>query len=84
MIEGALIALAGVLVGRFLPGRRRGPKPVRAVCGCGHARSFHDDGTGRCRHIRGIDHNIDCPCRHYDGPLPVESFFATPMLPPAD
>jgi hypothetical protein len=82
MIEGALIALAGVLVGRFLPGRRRKTAEIKAICGCKHARSFHENG-GKCKHLTAFDQNR-CPCQHYDGPLPVEQFFATPMLPPSD
>lgn len=51
MIEGALILLAGIVVGRFLPGRRRKLKsliPVKAVCGCGHGLETHDPETKAC------------------------------------
>lgn len=65
---------------------------VQAVCGCSHDLAMHDPETKRCYaeitrkkyskqggHI-GFDY-VSCPCRQYVGPLPVESFFTTPMLP---
>jgi hypothetical protein len=49
MIEGAVIAVVALLIGRFLPARRRAPKapkPIEPVCGCGHHHAMHDaDGT---------------------------------------
>jgi len=54
VIEGALIALAGVLIGRFLPGRRRHPKtprptpPPKPMCGCTHHYAMHDPATKAC------------------------------------
>lgn len=54
MIEGALILLAGLLVGRLLPGRRRRPKPLKPapppkpVCGCSHGLHDHDPATNAC------------------------------------
>jgi hypothetical protein len=54
VIEGALIALAGVLIGRFLPGRRRHPKPPKPapppkpVCGCTHHFAMHDPQSKAC------------------------------------
>lgn len=84
MLEGALIALAGVLVGRFLPGRRRAPKPPKPVeprCGCGHHRSYHRDG-GKCSYnvdrystARGT-YRDTCSCGQYVGPEPLPEFFA--------
>jgi hypothetical protein len=50
-LEFAAVALIGVLIGRFLPNRRKGPKPqqpVEPICGCDHHRSFHDPQTGQC------------------------------------
>lgn len=84
LIEGALIALAGVLVGRFLPSRRRGPKPpkpVQPICGCGHHRSYHPDGSKctfdveRWSTARGM-YRDSCPCGQYVGPEPLPEFFA--------
>lgn len=79
LVEGALIALAGVLIGRFLPGRRRAPRlkpPPRPVCGCGHHRSFHRDG-GPCSD-KGYGGNgvYGCDCKQYVGPEPLPEFFA--------
>jgi len=51
MLAGGGLVLLGVLVGRFLPARRRGPKPpkpVQPICGCGHHFSYHDPKTGEC------------------------------------
>jgi hypothetical protein len=54
MIEGALILLAGAVLGAILarlPARRKGPRPAEApkpVCGCHHHHSYHDPETGRC------------------------------------
>jgi hypothetical protein len=89
LVEGALILLAGILVGRFVPARRRRPKPprpVKAVCGCTHGIQTHDPETKRCharvktyRHdgIKEVlDGYADCACRQYCGPTPLPEFFA--------
>lgn len=89
-IEFALVALAGVLLGRFLPNRRKEPKgtePIKAVCGCGHHHSYHDPQTGACAHKkRLVTHSdvwnthygetVECSCRQYSGPQPMPEFFA--------
>jgi hypothetical protein len=41
MLLGAAIALVFFLLGRLLPGRRKGPKPVEALCGCKHHHALH-------------------------------------------
>ena len=76
-IEFAVIALAGVLIGRFLPNRRKRNdlKPIKPICGCKHHLSYHDPATGRCR-------NGDwggCACRQYSGPQPLPEYFAPEM-----
>jgi hypothetical protein len=90
MLEGALILLAGILLGRFLPGRRKGPrppKPVEAVCGCTHHHAVHDPKTGACnasvpvnRYSKSGDwtgHDYrPCACVNYSGPLPLPEYFA--------
>lgn len=50
MLEGALILLVGIAIGRVLRLRARPkiPKPVRAICGCDHHYSMHDPKTGEC------------------------------------
>ena len=84
MIEGLLIGAAvyavGVLTGRFLPSRRRTPKPKRSgpICGCGHHLSYHDDYQG-CHHPVGIIRD-PCPCRKYSGPDPLPEYYA-PEIP---
>lgn len=95
MIEGAIIALVGVLIGRLLPNRRRTPKPPKAVCGCHHGIGYHENKTGRCSHENRTHIGYTssgtskyeirpCTCQHYDGPIPVESMFSTPLLPPGE
>lgn len=91
MLTGALILLAGIAIGwllRSLPGRRKGPKPIEARCGCRHHHSMHDPETGRC-HAR-VDEpatyyrdgdptsyvKVQCPCQRYSGPEPLPSYFA--------
>lgn len=90
-IEFALVALAGVLLGRFLPNRRKEPKPpkpVEAICGCEHHHSFHDPQTGRCSATVPVarprqdtyvpvsyDHR-PCACRQYSGPVPMPEYYA--------
>ncbi len=51
MLVGALIFALGALSGRYLPARRRGPKPVKPICGCGHHHGMHDPETGRCHDL---------------------------------
>lgn len=94
MLEGAAILLAGILVGRFLPSRRRRkePKPIEPVCGCGHQYAFHDPGTGRCGgrvevnrwsgkgRWAGLDRE-QCPCQRYTGPEPLPEYYAPEITP---
>lgn len=81
LLEGALIALAGVALGRFLPARRRTPKPLppsKPVCGCGHHRSFHKD-AGRCQervYVSYVEGHKQCGCGEYVGPEPVPAYYA--------
>jgi hypothetical protein len=86
MLAGGGLAILGVVVGRFLPARRRHPKPSRPakpVCGCEHELSFHDPKTGECHSkmlIPGYGWNNDCTCRQYTGPEPLPEYYA-PELP---
>jgi hypothetical protein len=91
VIEGALIALVGVLVGRFLPGRR--PKQVKqpkAICGCTHSIGFHEGLTGHCTGLMDKwsantgTRQVPCTCQHYDGPKSIDTYFAPQLLPPKD
>ena len=91
LIEGALILLAGILVGRFAPARRRRPKPprpVEAVCGCTHGIHTHDPKTKECKasvkryrystseEREVFDKYAPCACVCYSGPEPLPEFFA--------
>ena len=65
-IEVGVAVVVGLLLGRFLPNRRKAPKPpkparpVRPVCGCGHHHSFHDPKTGECHgQVRGEPTEFD-------------------------
>lgn len=92
MITGALILAIGILAGwllRSLPARRKGPKPVEAVCGCRHHHAMHDAGTGHCHaqvdeptayDAYGIPRSfmkVQCSCRRYSGPEFLPSYAAT-------
>jgi hypothetical protein len=90
MLAGAFILAIGVLFGRLLPERRKGPKPVEAVCGCKHHYSKHNPETGRCNvsergnpvkwNGRGEEVEwewIACPCVRYTGPEPLPTYIAT-------
>jgi hypothetical protein len=92
VIEGALILLVGLVIGRFTPARRRRPKPpkpVEPICGCGHGIHDHDPDTKSC-HAQTKAYRYDrieerevfnkyvpCTCRQYTGPTPLPEFFAT-------
>lgn len=87
MVEGALILLAGILIGRLLPTHRKGPKPVEAVCGCTHHHSMHAPETGQCNAAVEISKYNEfggwvgkdyrpCACRRYSGPEPIPTLFA--------
>jgi len=80
-IEVGVAVIVGVLLGRFLPNRRRGPKPAKAIqpiCGCDHHRSFHDPASGEChgRNYEGAGYYSACTCRQYSGPEPLPEYFA--------
>jgi len=87
-LEFAAVALAGVLIGRFLPDRRKGPEPPEPFCGCGHHHSYHDPETGACNAGVQVPSRYDddgivtarryvtCACRQYSGPQPMPEFFA--------
>lgn len=85
LIDGTVIALTGVLVGRFLPARRKrsGLKDVKPVCGCGHHQSFHDPNTGGCHSMMRVPNSMSrdsyyttCTCRQYSGPEPLPEVYA--------
>lgn len=89
LIIGAVILLAGILIGRFLPGPGRSGRSAleeaKPLCGCGHAPSFHDE-KGRCHALNevarwdrgkwaGIE-SVPCSCQKYTGPEPLPAFYA--------
>lgn len=91
LIEGALILLGGLLIGRFMPARPRAPKPrpePQPVCGCTHGYHDHDPASGACHgktkayrfstsfRREVFDKYVGCTCRRYVGPEPLPSFTA--------
>jgi hypothetical protein len=90
MIEGAAILLIGIVIGVILgrlPARRKGPKPVEAVCGCKHHHSMHNPETGACNASLPVDRYAKngewtgkeyraCACVRYSGPEPLGVVFA--------
>lgn len=70
MLVGAMV---GFLVGRYAPARRRTPKPVEPICGCGHNVSFHDLSASRCHKRAKL---IQCTCRQYTGPVSIDLVYA--------
>lgn len=78
MVEGALILLAGLVLGRLWP---RGPRrpltdpPLSLRCTCRHQKSSHDKGSGFCHQIVDMvfpgqpdEVAVQCPCQVYIGP----------------
>lgn len=80
MITGALILVAGIVIGfalRSIPLRRtRLDRPPELECGCGHHYSFHDPETGQCHDKiwRGANNYAPCTCRRYTGPEPLPEY----------
>lgn len=83
LIAGGGIALAGVILGRLLPARKKIPDAPEAICGCGDEFAYHDPKTGECHqtHYLGGGGYEQCQCRQYTGPRPLESFYATEIRP---
>ncbi|NEW38702.1 hypothetical protein GV794_28035 [Nocardia cyriacigeorgica] len=85
---GGGLVVAGWVVGRFAQRRPRQGKQLRPRCGCGHDLALHDRDTGKChaeisrRGMHGMREWVNCNCRRYTGPTPLEEVFAPPILPP--
>jgi hypothetical protein len=91
-IEVGVAVIVGVLLGRFLPNRRKGPKPRKQpepICGCDHHHSYHDPKTGECHGLVQGDpvryneydrpmawEQVQCSCKQYSGPQPLPEFYA--------
>jgi hypothetical protein len=84
-IEVGVAVIIGILLGRFLPARRKGPKPPpEPICGCTHHHSYHDPATGECNSLMRVpstgsrmSHHAPCTCRVYSGPVPLPEYFAS-------
>jgi hypothetical protein len=86
-IEVGVAIIIGILIGRFLPARRRTPKPALLICGCRHHHSYHDPATGKCgwAGTQYLGENEDgirqyesryCSCKQYSGPVPLPEYVA--------
>ncbi|ASF12551.1 hypothetical protein CEQ30_40230 [Nocardia brasiliensis] len=86
---GAGIAGVGWAIGRYGHRAAFGKTKSAAQCGCGHDLSVHDP-NGECHtELRrsvapSVWEWVQCPCRRYTGPLPVEDYFSRPFLPPKE
>lgn len=87
MIE-LIIASSGWLVAGIVIGARlwrRKPKPVKAICDCGHALANHDPKSNKCNVSvdsywqDGVKTFVGCACRQYVGPQPLASMFELPI-----
>ena len=59
------------------------------ICGCTHSLAHHDKKTDKCfgqilqKDVHdgiGNNHWVDCTCRQYVGPQPIENYFTTPTI----
>jgi hypothetical protein len=82
LLAGAFVLATGILIGRLLPERRKGPKAVEALCGCTHHHSFHDPESGACNATVQVNQYggsylyEPCACRRYSGPEPLPEYYA--------
>lgn len=97
LVEGALILVIGIAIGRLWGADRRKGKGLRdpkPVCGCKHHYSMHDPETGLCHgQARGKPLKYDtfndptawepvpCGCRRYTGPEPLPTLYAPEIAP---
>lgn len=99
LLIGAALLLLGLMLGiptGMLLSQRRVSPALQTICSCEHGYGQHDEVHGKChgqvlrkdmRSSTGYridDQWVDCTCRHYDGPQPIEKYLATPTLPPRD
>ena len=94
LVVGGLLIAVGFVAGRL--GRRRQPPAIpQAVCACGHPLSQHDPEERTCHAEVARDafnwagHRsgqtwVDCRCRQYVGPRPIDEVFAPRLLPPPE
>jgi hypothetical protein len=95
-LAGAGIFLLGAVCGRYMPARRRHPKPKpdpKPICGCEHHLSYHDPETGHSagtHRVQAPRPNYDtpahylqrpCTCKQYSGPQPMPEFYALEIQP---
>ncbi|GAB3350576.1 hypothetical protein [Modestobacter lapidis] len=98
LVVGGVLLAAGYLGGRLgarRASRTRAPQLPVATCGCGHSLSQHDPKDHTCHaevprdafnwagHRAGQTW-VDCRCRQYVGPRPIDEVFAPRLLAPPD
>ncbi len=95
---GAVLLAVGYVSGRLgarRTARARTPQHPVAMCACGHPLSQHDPKEQTCHAEvardaynwmgRWAGHTwVDCRCRQYVGPRPIDEVFAPRLLPPPD
>lgn len=88
MLEGALILLAGIAIGRLLRAPREAARNPEPACGCTHHYAYHDPETGACAAGVSVPSSYSdtgsvtayklapCACQRYSGPVPLPEVFA--------
>lgn len=95
MLTGALILLAGLVIG-YLIGRvhkrpPRPPKQPQPICGCEHHLALHDPKSSACsgqrQHVTLYENGIprkwvyySCDCKQYIGPEYLPQYVALRSL----
>ncbi|MBF6327775.1 hypothetical protein [Nocardia transvalensis] len=90
LIVGAGLVGVGWALGRFgrRPVRRGESAAPTATCGCGHDLALHDRQKGVChteisrKGPAGLREWVQCGCRRYTGPTPLDELFTPPGMPP--
>lgn len=78
----AFITVVGMAGAYRLGRRQRRAAPVKAICPCKHAISFHKDLVGGCKAIVGkglILEQTRCRCERYAGPELIGSLTMRPI-----
>lgn len=81
LLTGAVLVVTGYGGGRVGRARRspKPPPPVKPVCGCGHHKSYHKDGTGSCQervYVSYVEGHKQCACHKYEGPIPLVEYYS--------
>jgi hypothetical protein len=80
LLMGAALVAGGYGGGRIGRARRRPkpPRPIKPECGCGHHKSYHQDGVGACQErvcVSFVEGYKKCACMKYEGPIPLPEYY---------